>query len=146
MRFITWPTLTNSFIVFIGILPSLIPAVNAIVGNVNFVSPSSGGDTFYIGQESEIIWNFNNANVGTTPGMIDLTGDVCDLYLVDTTNGFNQPLATGVPLVDSPTFVTGSVVITYDQPGLIPGSNYVIDMESESIGSWKSSPFTIASH
>jgi hypothetical protein len=114
--------------------------------------------------------------------MIDLTGDVCDLYLVDTTNGFNracrdvwvirleadtgmiEPLATGVPLVDSPTFVTGSVVITYDQPGLIPGSNYVIDseyqnslsqvpclmlfdsVESESIGSWKSSPFTIASH
>lgn len=79
--------------------------------------------------------------------MIDLTGDVCNLYLVDTTNGFNracrdirvirldadtsviESLATGVPLVDSPTFVTGSVSITYDQPGLIPGSNYVIDSE-----------------
>jgi hypothetical protein len=56
MRFITWPTLTNTFIIFTGILPSLIPAVNAIVGGVNFVSPSGSGDTNYIGQESEITW------------------------------------------------------------------------------------------
>jgi hypothetical protein len=71
MRFITWPTLTNSFIVFIGILPSLIPAVNAIVGNVNFVSPSSGGDTFYIGQESEIIWYVSKGGLENRTGRYD---------------------------------------------------------------------------
>ncbi|KAH9991361.1 hypothetical protein BJV77DRAFT_538099 [Russula vinacea] len=97
MRFITWPTLPNAFIIFTVILPFLISTVNA-VNNFTFVSPSpdaSGHEGLYFaGQEYEITWTYYMDDTSVT----DDFGGVCNLYLVETNTGPNQTWQWEYPL------------------------------------------------
>jgi hypothetical protein len=64
MRFITWPALTNAFMIFtVTILSSLIPAANATTDGqptgveIRIVYPTSEGEYDYCpGGESEVAW------------------------------------------------------------------------------------------
>jgi hypothetical protein len=51
-----WPALTNAFVIFTVIIPSLIPGANAYYSALNFTNPSSSGAVYIAGQEYEITW------------------------------------------------------------------------------------------
>jgi hypothetical protein len=72
MRFTIWSALTNAFVIFTVILPSLIPGANAFYDVVlYFTNPSSSGAVYFAGQESEITWYVSKWGLGDQAGSYD---------------------------------------------------------------------------
>ncbi|KAH9997077.1 hypothetical protein BJV77DRAFT_104164 [Russula vinacea] len=123
MRFTTWSTVTNVFIVSTVALLSLIPAANAF--DILILSPA-GGETYRPREKATVSWRIDKIDLVDVDS--ELSGKICDIVMMGSDNGYSYLLSKGVPILND------SALVKY--PAAPPstedsGISYYISLQTE---------------